>query len=153
MDDMTRYDLYRALVEQIPDAVIFADREGIVRIWNDGAQAVFGYTAADMLGRGLDVIIPEDLRQRHNQGYDRAMANGHTRLGNRVMTTRSIHKNGSKIYVDLSFAVIKNESGLAIGALAVGRNMTDRYLSARALRIRVAEMEERLKGLSEQPLS
>lgn len=153
MDDMTRYDLYRALVEQIPDAVIFADREGIVRIWNDGAQAVFGYTAADMLGRGLDVIIPEDLRQRHSQGYDRAMANGHTRLGNRVMTTRSIHKNGSKIYVDLSFAVIKNESGLAIGALAVGRNMTDRYLSARALRIRVAEMEERLKGLSEQPLS
>src|SRR5512136_2641225 len=103
MDDMTRFDLYRALVEQIPDAVIFADREGIVRIWNDGAQAVFGFTAADMLGKGLDVIIPEDLRQRHNQSYSRAMANGHTRLGNRVMTTRSIHKNGGKIYVDLSF--------------------------------------------------
>lgn len=153
MEDMTRFDLFRALVEQMPDAVIFADREGIVRIWNDGALAVFGYTAAEMLGRGLDVIIPEDLRQRHNQGYDRAMANGHTRLGNRVMTTRSIHKNGSKIYVDLSFAVIKNQSGLAIGALAVGRNATERYLSARALRIRVAEMEERLKGLSEQPLS
>lgn len=153
MEDMTRFDLFRALVEQMPDAVIFADREGIVRIWNDGALAVFGYTAAEMLGGGLYVIIPEDLRQRHNQGYDRAMANGHTRLGNRVMTTRSIHKNGSKIYVDLSFAVIKNQSGLAIGALAVGRNATERYLSARALRIRVAEMEERLKGLSEQPLS
>jgi PAS domain S-box-containing protein len=152
MDDMTRFDLYRAFVEQIPDAVIFADREGIVRIWNDGAQAVFGYTAADMLGKGLDVIIPEDLRQRHNQGFDRAMANGHTRLGNRVMTTRSIQNNESRLYVDLSFAVIKDESGLAIGALAVGRNATERYLSDRALRKRVAEMEERLKGLSEQPL-
>jgi PAS domain S-box-containing protein len=153
MEDMTHFDLFRALVEQMPDAVIFADREGIVRIWNDGALAVFGYTSAEMLGRSLDVIIPEDLRQRHNQGYVRAMASGHTRLGNRVMTTRSIHKNESKLYVDLSFAVIKDESGLTIGALAVGRNATERYLSDRALRIRVAEMEERLKGLSGQPLS
>lgn len=153
MEDMTRFDLFRALVEQIPDAVIFADREGIVRIWNDGAVDVFGYTAAEMLNKGLDVIIPEDLRQRHNQGYDRAMANGHTRLGNRVMTTRSIHKNGSKLYVDLSFAVIKDESGLAVGALAVGRNATERYLTDKALRKRLAEMEERLKGLPEQQLS
>ena len=52
MEDMTRFDLFRALVEQMPDAVIFADREGIVRIWNDGALAVFEYTAAEMLGRG-----------------------------------------------------------------------------------------------------
>jgi len=150
MDDMTRFDLYRALVEQIPDAVIFADREGIVRIWNDGAVAVFGYTAAEMLGRGLDAIIPEDLRQRHNQGYDRAVASGHTRLGNRVMTTRSIHKNGNKLYVDLSFAVVRDESGLAVGALAIGRNATERYLSDRAMRKRLAEMEERFKGLPEQ---
>jgi len=153
MEDMTRFDLFRALVEQMTDAVIFADREGFVRIWNDGAVAVFGYTAAEMLGKGLDVIIPDDLRQRHNQGYVRAMANGHTRLGNRVMTTRSIHKNGSKLYVDLSFAVIHDEAGLTVGALAVGRNATERYLSDRALRKRAAEMEERLKGLSEQPPS
>jgi PAS domain S-box-containing protein len=153
MEDMTRFDLFRALVEQMPDAVIFADREGIVRIWNDGALAVFGYTAAEMLGRGLDVIIPEDLRQRHNQGYVRAMASGHTRLGNRVMTTRSIHKNKSKIYVDLSFAVIENESGLVVGALAVGRNVTERYLSDKALRKRLAEMEDSLKGVPELPLS
>jgi PAS domain S-box-containing protein len=147
MDDMTRFDLYRALVEQIPDAVIFADREGIVRIWNDGAQAVFGYTAAEILGKGLEVIIPEDLRQRHNEGYGRAMADGHTKLGNRVMTNRSIQKNGNKLYVDLSFAVVRDESGLAVGALAIGRNTTERYLSDRALRKRLAEMEERLKGL------
>ena len=147
MDDMTRFDLYRALVEQIPDAVIFADREGIVRIWNDGAQAVFGYSAAEILGKGLEVIIPEDLRQRHNEGYGRAMADGHTKLGNQVMTNRTIHKNGNRLYVDLSFAVVRDESGLAVGALAIGRDVTARYLADRALRKRLAEMEEGLEGL------
>src|SRR5690606_34894158 len=71
--------LWRTLVEQSPDAVVFADPEGIVRVWNGRAEALFGYTAGEAIGRSLDIIIPEHLRERHWQGYRRAIAEGHTR--------------------------------------------------------------------------
>ena len=58
-------NLSQALVEHIADAVIFADREGLVRVWNAGAEAVFGYRADEVLGRRLDAVIPERLRGAH----------------------------------------------------------------------------------------
>jgi len=56
------FNLFQAIVEQAPDAIIFADREGAIRVWNRGAEAVFGYAAAEVLGNSLDVIIPERNR-------------------------------------------------------------------------------------------
>ena len=74
--------LLAALALQMPDAVIFADREGIVRFWNRGAEAVFGFTADEVVGQSLDVIVPERLRAAHWAAYGRAMEAGRTRLGN-----------------------------------------------------------------------
>ena len=133
--------VYRRIVEQTTDAVIFADREGLIRIWNRGAEAVFGFPAAEALGQSLDIIIPEELRKRHWEGYKRAIEAGRTRLGSRVLVTRGLHRDGSRLYVDLSFAVIVDDEGRAEGALAIGRNVTERYLAERALRKRVAELE------------
>lgn len=133
--------VYRRIVEQTTDAVIFADREGLIRIWNRGAEAVFGYPAAEALGQSLDIIIPEELRKRHWEGYNRAIAAGRTRLGSRVLVTRGLHRDGSRLYVDLSFAVIVDDEGRAEGALAIGRNVTERYLAERALKKKVAVLE------------
>lgn len=133
--------VYRRIVEQTTDAVIFADRKGLIRIWNRGAEAVFGFPAAEALGQSLDIIIPEELRKRHWEGYNRAIEAGRTRLGSRVLVTRGLHRDGSRLYVDLSFAVIVDDEGRAEGALAIGRNVTERYLADRALRKRVAELE------------
>ncbi len=127
-------DVYRRIVEQTTDAVIFADREGLIRIWNEGAERVFGFPAEEVLGKSLDVIIPEELRKRHWESYGKAIAAGTTKSGSRVLTTRSLHKDGSRLYVDLSFAVIVDDSGRAEGALAIGRNVTERYLADKALR-------------------
>ncbi len=125
-------DVYRKIVEQTTDAVIFADREGLIRIWNQGAESVFGFPAGEVLGKSLDVIIPEELRKKHWEGYGRAIETGRTKLGGRVLTTRSRHKDGSRLYVDLSFTVIVDDSGRAEGALAIGRNVTERYLAGKA---------------------
>ncbi len=133
--------VYRRIVEQTTDAVIFADREGLIRIWNRGAEAVFGYPAAEALGQSLDIIIPEELRKRHWEGYRRAIEAGRTRLGSRVLVTRGLHRDGSRLYVDLSFAVIVDDEGRAEGALAIGRNVTERYLAERALKKKVAVLE------------
>ncbi len=138
--------VYRWIVEQATDAIIFADREGLIRIWNRGAEAVFGFTGDEALGQSLDIIIPEELRKPHWEGYRAAVDAGKTKLGGRALVTRGLHKDGSRLYVDLSFAVIVDESGRAEGALAVGRNVTERYLAEKALKKRVAELENERTG-------
>ena len=143
MSTQIRVDVFRRIVEQTTDAIIFADREGLIRIWNQGAESVFGFPAGEVLGKSLDVIIPEELRKKHWEGYGKAIETGRTRLGSRVLTTRSCHKDGSRLYVDLSFAVIVDDSGHAEGTLAIGRNVTERYLADKTLRKHAAELENR----------
>jgi PAS domain S-box-containing protein len=66
-------------VDGAPDAIIFADAAGIVRLWNSGAEAIFGYRATEAIGQDLDIIIPEKLRERHRQGYRKVMETGVSR--------------------------------------------------------------------------
>src|SRR3546814_10063811 len=69
------------LLRDLPDAVIVSDAEGIIRLWNAGAERIFGFPAAEALGRSLDIIIPERLRERHWSGYAETMRTGVTRYG------------------------------------------------------------------------
>lgn len=137
--------LYQEIVEQAPDAIIFADPKGIIQLWNAGAEAVFGYSASEALGQSLNLIVPEDLRQAHWSGFDLAMKVGRTKHIRQILTTRSIHKTGSRIYVNLSFSVIQDREEKVKGALATGRDFTVRYLEEKALRKKLAELEHKYK--------
>ena len=141
--DNAHLNLFQNIVERALDAIIFADRDGAIRIWNRGAETLFGYSAAEVLGDSLDVIIPERLRSAHWEAFRRAIDTGRTKYGDRVLTTRSVHKNGTKLYVDLSFGLVSDETGAVVGAFAIGRDCTARYLADAALRARVAELENR----------
>lgn len=133
---------FEAIVGQTPDAIVFADRTGAIRVWNRGAEAVFGFSAAEVIGSSLDVIIPERLLPAHWEGFRKALETGHTKDGGRVASTRSIHKDGSGVYVDLSFGFVANGASLVIGAAAAGRNCTARHREESRLRARVAELEQ-----------
>jgi len=124
------FNFFRAIVEQAPDAIIFADRDGLIRIWNQGAEAIFGHSAAEVVGGSLDVIVPERFRRAHWDGFSKAIQTGLTKYANRVLTTRSVHKDGRKLYVDLSFGLVRDETGAITGALAIGRDCTARHMSA-----------------------
>src|ERR1043165_4806911 len=89
---------WKALVAQLPDGIIVSDREGRITVWNAGAERIFGHRAAEVMGRSLDVIIPERLRAAHWAGFDASLASGREKYAGRVMTTRSMHKDGSKLY-------------------------------------------------------
>lgn len=128
-----------ATAEPGPEAVIFADREGAIRYWGGGAEAVFGHRAPEALGESLDLIIPERFRQAHWQAYDRALATGKTKYDNRALTTRSMKKDGRTIYVDLRFVLVQDERGAVLGALATGRDCTARYLAERQQREQSAQ--------------
>lgn len=126
--------LFRAMVQQAGDAMIFIDRSGTIKVWNRGAEVIFGHSSVEAQAGGLDIIIPEHLRAAHWAGFDQAMHAGHTKHGDRILTTRAVHKDGHKLYVDLHFCIIKDDSGLAAGALAIGRDCTERYLAEKARR-------------------
>ena len=128
-----------ATTEPGPDAVIFADREGVIRYWGGAAEAVFGHGAAEALGNSLDLIIPERFRQAHWRAYDRALESGQTKYDNRVLTTRSMKKDGTTLYVDLTFKLVKDERDAVLGALATGRDCTARYLAERQQREQSAQ--------------
>lgn len=132
-----------AIVEQIADAVVFADRDGVIRLWNRGAEAVFGFAAGEVLGKSLDIIVPERLRAAHWAGFRRAIDSGRARHANQVRITRSLHQDGRKLYVELSFGVVIDAAGSVAGAVAVGRDCSERYLAEKALRDRLQALEGR----------
>lgn len=134
--------LSKAIVDQAPDAIIFADTGGLIRVWNSGAERIFGHAAADVIGGPLDIIIPERMLAAHNKGFDHAVSTGEMKYVNKVLTTRSMHKDGSQIYIDMSFGVVHDPDGKILGALAVARDITERFASEKAQRVRIAELEK-----------
>ena len=126
------HELARAIIEHSADAVIFADAEGVTRVWNAAATALFGFAADEVVGQSLDVIIPERLRQAHWSGFQRAIETGLTRLDGRATITRAIHKSGKRLYVEMSFAVVRGPAGDVVGSVAIARDATARYEAQRA---------------------
>lgn len=123
---MAATPLEALILEQAAEAVIYADRQGVIERWNAAATAMFGFSAAEAIGHRLDLMIPEHLRKAHWRGFDAAMANGKTRLGGRPTLTRGLHKSGQKLYVEMSFALVLDDAGLALGSVAVARDVTER---------------------------
>ncbi len=122
------------IVADVADALIFIDTQGVIRVWNARCEALFGFSAAEALGQSVDLIIPEHLRAGHRRGFEQAMARGATRHGAEVRTTRATHKDGRRLYVDMTFSVVLGDDGRALGSAAMARDATERYLAARARR-------------------
>lgn len=122
----------QSVLEQLADAVICADRSGNIVLWNPAATAMFGYSAAEALGHPLSLIIPEYLRSAHWRAYESAMAAGVMRFQGRPTVMRAKHFSGRKLYVDVTFAIVIGEGGVAQGAVAVARDVTERIDQERA---------------------
>src|SRR5690606_27608469 len=101
------HELYRLLVDQSPDATIFADRQGIIQVWNQAAAELFGFPPEDAVGRSLDIIIPEHLRPAHWSAYREAVASGSGKYKGQAIRTRGTHRSGEKVYAYFAFAVVK----------------------------------------------
>ena len=133
---------FERIVSEAPDALIFADREGVIRTWNGAAERIFGFTASDALGQSLDLIIPEAFRENHWRGFDRALADGDTKYRGQVLPTRATRAAGPDIYVELSFAMLHGPGGDVTGALAQARDITERFERDRTMRRRLRELEQ-----------
>ncbi len=137
--------LCESILEQISIAIIFGDREGIVRLWNAGAEAMFGWSADEALGKSMEIIIPEKHRARHWEGYFHVMETGHTKYGHSVLAVPALTKDGRRISIEFNVALLKDADGRVLGAATSIQDVTARWERDKALRARLAELEAKLK--------
>jgi PAS domain S-box-containing protein len=142
---MHESEIRSLLIEQAPDAVIYADRHGIIREWNSSAFRIFGFTAEEALGKSLDIIVPERFREAHWRGYEKALSEGRTKYSGQALPTRSARKDGSTIYVELTFAVVHDRNASVVGAVAHARDISERWEREREQRRKVQELEQKLE--------
>lgn len=118
--------LAERILDQLADAVIYANRSGEIVRWNHASAGMFGFSAEEALGQRLDLIIPQHLRAPHWRGFNAAMTNGVMRLQGRPTLTRALHKSGRKLYVEMTFAIVKDDEGEVVGSVAMARDVTER---------------------------
>ena len=130
------------LVSGMPDAIVYADAEGVIRRWSRGATRIFGFAEAEALGRSLDIIIPENLRERHWQGYRATMRTGKTRYGDgQILSVPAMCKDGARISVEFTIVPFSDDSGQMVGIAAIMRDTTARFEELRALRRELAALK------------
>lgn len=126
--------LFQRIVDEMPEAVVVSDRAGVILLWNRGAEVMFGHSAAEAVGQTLDLIIPERYRARHWEGYRTVMATGVTRYGTELLAVPAIRKDGRRISLEFSIALLRDDSGALAGAAAIIRDVTARWEREQAAR-------------------
>jgi PAS domain S-box-containing protein len=133
--------LCERIVAESHVATIYADREGIIRLWNGGAEDMFGYAAGEAVGRSMEMIIPEKHRARHNEGYRRVMETGITKYGRDVLAVPALRKDGSRISIEFYISLVRSPEGEVLGAAAMVQDVTARWEREKALRAKLAALE------------
>jgi PAS domain S-box-containing protein len=137
----------RQLVQGMPDAVVYADKEGRIQFWNGGAERIFGFTEAEAKGQSLDIIIPENLRERHWQGFDATMRTGRSRYGaGDTLAVPALRKDNSRVSIEFTVLPFHDERGHIAGIAAVLRDVTKRFEEVRALRRELASRSQPVSG-------
>jgi PAS domain S-box-containing protein len=134
---------FAAIVESSHDAIVSKDLNGIVTSWNPAAEAVFGFSASEMVGHSIRRLIPGDRQQEEDQ----VLAS--VRRGERVDHYETIRrrKDGTLVPVSLTVSPIRNSAGVVIGASKIARDVTERKRAEdeRQRLLRIAQEASQLK--------
>ena len=129
-----------ALLNSASDAIIATDRDGLIVFWNPGAERIFGFTADEAAGRSLDLIIPENLRARHWEGFRRTMETGISRYGHGdLLSVPGLTRDGRRISVEFTIVMLWGDRREPAGTVAVMRDVTKRFEEVRELKRRLAQ--------------
>jgi PAS domain S-box-containing protein len=133
------------------DAIVYADADGVIRLWNRGAVRIFGFSESEALDQSLDVLIPENLRERHWLGYRATMQTVRSRYGGgQLPSVPAVRKDGTRISVEFTIVPFTDDAGQMIGIAAIMRDATARFEESRGLRgdlaARLAEVQPQGSG-------
>ena len=131
--------LGKALLATASDAIIATDRDGRIVFWNPGAERIFGFTEREAVGRSLDLIIPENLRARHWEGFRHVMETGNSRYGHGdLLSVPGLTSDGRRISVEFTIVMLRDGERIT-GTVAVMRDVTKHFEEVRELKRRLAE--------------
>ena len=135
-----------AIVESSDDAIVSKDLNGIVQTWNPAAERMFGYTAAEMIGRSIRAIIPPDRQSEEDHVLSRI------RSGESIdhYETVRMRKDGSLLDVSLSVSPVRGPDGRISGASKIARDITEQKRVLRELEEANRSKEEFLANLSHE---
>lgn len=139
--EVTLDTILQQLLEEAPDAIMAADREGIIIYWNRGAELIFGHPADAALGQSLDLIIPENLRQRHWDGYRQVMDSGATKYETGLLSAPGMTNDGRRVSLEFSMILLHDEKGGMCGCGTVMRDVSERWQREKELKARLAVCE------------
>lgn len=135
-------DFAELVVKGCPDAIIYADAAGVIRYWNAAATRIFGYHEGEAIGQSLDLIIPERLRGRHWEGWNRVMGGSPSRYDDgALLAVPAARKDGSPLSIEFTILPIKSKDGALAGIAAFLRDGTQRFEEMRALRRELAALK------------
>lgn len=140
--------LLEQFVDKASDAILISDLEGIIRYWNSGSELLFGHSTAEAVGQSLDLIIPENLRGRHWEGYRRVMATGETKYKTGLLSSPGVRKDGSRISLEFSMVLLQDETGKMQGCASIMRDVSERWKKEKELKERLAACETKLADAS-----
>ncbi len=132
-----------AIVESSDDAIVSKDLNSIITSWNSGAQRIFGYTEAEVIGKSILLLIPDERR------HEEEMILGRIRRGERIEHYETVRrrKDGSLISVSLTVSPVKNSQNQIVGASKIARDITDKKRHEEHTALLAREIEHRSKNL------
>lgn len=137
------------IIAETQEAVIYTDRDGVILLWNSGATSIFGFSESEALGQSLDLIIPEKLRKRHWDGWNRVIETGVTKYGSEPLAVPGQRADGSRVSLEFSITMLRDDADQITGIAAILRDVTQRWEQDKALRRRLAEAEAQIRSPEE----
>jgi PAS domain S-box-containing protein len=132
-----------AIVESSDDAIVGKDLDGVITSWNAGAESVFGYAAAEIIGKSITILVPPNYQKEEEAIIERI------RRGQRIEPFETVRqrKHGSLIDVSMTISPVKNSQGKLIGASRIARDITERKRNEAQIVNLAHESEHRTKNI------
>ncbi len=137
---------FRSVAQSAVDAIISTDDHDTITFWNKGAERIFGYTEAEMTGKPVTTIIPEEYRSAHSQGVKRFLRTGVPALIGRCVELQGLRKNGKKFPLELSLSTWKTRQGTFFTGII--RDVSNRKETEKALQNSTEEAKQRSEELA-----
>ncbi len=139
---------YQFFLEHAPDGVVMIDQYNKIQFWNPKAEAIFGWTAAEVIGKTLsNIIVPPAFREAHNNGMKRQLATGEVRVLNKTIEVPALHKNEKEFYISLTISRVELKG--TISFLAFIRDITEQKNNQAQLELKTLELERSNQQLQE----
>jgi two-component system cell cycle sensor histidine kinase/response regulator CckA len=123
---------FRSLFGSMTDAVVVADQDGRIVLWNHGAERMLGYTAAEALGRPVGMVVPPAMRREHDAALLRYRDTGQGSMVGRTVELTALHRDGHPIPVEISLSAWTQDGDAYYGTVI--RDISDRVRTQAALR-------------------